>query len=531
MNRIYWDKDANPISADLVQVLYQLRAEDKDNPLLLDSITVADIMEDAEEELALDALVTPYSKLERRMTIMQNVMNRAGSEVKVTALQVTSPFKNRGITNVAAIFELSDGQTISVFFHNPDTTPNRLAPTDEMVSWKWLLNKKDVTIVVAPEHGKDLNVHEVARRLMRLADKNSAAFARANKRRSERLQALQVAKDEVTQLESDLSRTQKDIEAARIDLEDKLAARDAAKAGYEARKAEREAAEAERKAKEEAERRAAEERARQEEEKRKADEEAAKRAAEEADQPKSPHEAAETAASRLSDANGTEQANGPIHDRLVNAADDIVDIVRMYANAGNPKHASIVNAINQKVKAKGSRAWWDPMLKRVAIGLDTDGNVLYINCGGKTGEIYLGALDTLYPADGDKIVFPAKYAVKIANAINPKGFPGALDAPEGDDVPVSENPILKGGENVVQEKPAAPKDETTPNDLDVETDKKVIQSIIDKTHPKIQSSDLFNDIAALWNRYDGKNDEIMEMLNRAVEAWSEVANELTKGVA
>ena len=186
MKRIYWDKEAHPIDTNLIQALYEMRCEDGDNPLLLDAVTVEDIIDDADETVSMDALVTPFSKLERRMTVMQNVMNRTGTDVRVLAMQVTPPFKNRGVTNVATIFELSDGQTISVFFHNPDTTPNRLAPTDEMISWKWLLNKKDVTIAVAPEQGKDLNVHEVARRLMRLADRNSAAFARANKRRAER---------------------------------------------------------------------------------------------------------------------------------------------------------------------------------------------------------------------------------------------------------------------------------------------------------------------------------------------------------
>ncbi|QOJ22956.1 MAG: hypothetical protein HRU78_04260 [Gammaproteobacteria bacterium] len=37
---------------------------------------------------------------------------------------------------------MSDGQTVSIFFHNPDTTPNKLTPADELISWKWLLNKR-----------------------------------------------------------------------------------------------------------------------------------------------------------------------------------------------------------------------------------------------------------------------------------------------------------------------------------------------------------------------------------------------------
>ena len=369
MDRIYWDAQANPIGVDLTKALYAMRLEDGSNALLLDSLTVEDIMEDADETVTLDALVTPYSKLERRMGVMQSVMNRAGTEVKVVAMQVTQPFKSKGVTNVAAVYELSDGQTISVFFHNPDTTPNKLAPTDEMISWKWLLNKKDVTIAVAPERGKDLNVNEVARRLMKLASRNSAAFARANKRRAERLNAIQTAKTEVEQLEEQLKSLQGEIEVARVDLEDRTAKRDAAKAEFEARKAEKERVEAERKAKEEAERQAAQERARLEEEQRKAAEEEARRKQEE-------------------------------------------ELAKQRETATKP-----------------------------------------------------------------------------------------------------------------------PKDETTPNDLDMSTDKKIIQSIINKTHPKIESSDLFSEIELLWNRYEGKNDEMIELLNKAIESWSEVADQLTKNIA
>lgn len=365
MNRIYWDNAANPVGANLSNVLYEMRLEDGGNPLLLDSLTVEDIMEDAEESVTFDALVTPYSKLERRMNVMQTVMNRVGTEVKVVAMQVTQPFKSKGVTNVAAVYELSDGQTISVFFHNPDTTPNKLAPTDEMISWKWMLNKKDVTIVVAPERGKDLNVHEVARRLMKLAEKNSAAFARANQRRAERMQAIQKSKTEIEELENKLKSLQNEIEAARIDLEDKQLRLSQEKLAYETRKAEKEKVEAERKAKEEAERLAAEEKARAEEQQRIADEEAAKR----------------------------------------KAAEELEK--------------------QREVQA------------------------------------------------------------------------------------------------------SAPKDETQPNELDLETDRKILQSIINKTHPKMNSPELFTDIEMIANRYDGKNDEMMDLLNRAVEAWSEVADSET----
>lgn len=196
MNEIAWDSAANPVGADLSLIVYGIRRADADG-LALDAVTVADILEDADGEVALDALVVPFAKIERKMQQLQAVMNAAAGEVSVAAMQVTPPFKQRGTTNVAAVFELSDGQTVSIFFHNPDSTPNKLAPADELISWKWLLNKKDVTIVVAPEKGQDLNVREVARRIMRLAERNSGRFQQANAKRAESMAAIEQMKKDV----------------------------------------------------------------------------------------------------------------------------------------------------------------------------------------------------------------------------------------------------------------------------------------------------------------------------------------------
>lgn len=205
-----WDSTANPVGTDIAGLLYELRRDDADGALL-DACTIEYIINQAGGGMALDALVVPFKMAEKKMAAMQRVMEAAGNTVSVTAMQVTPPFKQRGTTNVAAIFELSDGQTVSIFFHNPDTTPNKIAPDDELVSWKWMLNKKDITILVAPEKGEDLNVREVARRIMRIAEKNSAKFAAANKTRADRLAAIDGMKDQVTAKEGELAQLDAEI--------------------------------------------------------------------------------------------------------------------------------------------------------------------------------------------------------------------------------------------------------------------------------------------------------------------------------
>lgn len=222
MKTTHWTSDALPLGTTLDAVLTGMRMDDGTDGLLLDSVTMAELLSDPEVTgvLSLDAIVTPFNRLEHKMGLMQKVMDRAAPGVTTTAMQVSDPFKQRGTVNVAVIYELSDGQTITAVFHNPDTTPAKLAPGDDLVSWKWMLNKKDVTIVVAPERGKDLEVREVARRLMRLAEKNSEAFKKANEKRAERMTAIANLKEEIAGLEDALSKAQKELELARLEAEE-----------------------------------------------------------------------------------------------------------------------------------------------------------------------------------------------------------------------------------------------------------------------------------------------------------------------
>jgi hypothetical protein len=220
---IKWDSTASPKGMTIDKLLYEIRRADGSDHLLLDSVCMADILEDVDSIMTFDALVTPYAKLERKMNILKTVMERAGNTVKPLAVQISDPFKQNGTAQVAVVFELSDGQSLSVFFHNPDVTPGKIQPTDSIISWKFLLNKKDVTIVVAPEHGEDLNVHDVAMRIMKLAEKNSPAFQKANVNRAAKMQVIEDIKTEIVNLETELKNAQHELEVAKVEAEDRVA--------------------------------------------------------------------------------------------------------------------------------------------------------------------------------------------------------------------------------------------------------------------------------------------------------------------
>ncbi|RUT30914.1 hypothetical protein WG29040_23540 [Pseudomonas sp. PAMC 29040] len=219
-----WGADNLPVGQTVGALLYELRRADIDG-LMFDSATMGDITQylgDSGEML--DAMVIEYKQFERKAGQLLKVMQNSGGEVLPVGVEVSKPFKSKGTTQVAMLFGMSDGQSISVFFHNPDSTPNKLTPADELISWKWVQNKKDITAVVAPESGQDINPRIVARRIMALIQKNSAKFIKANEGKAARTAALDEQKALVKAKTGELT----NLEAQILDLTARLEQKKAA---------------------------------------------------------------------------------------------------------------------------------------------------------------------------------------------------------------------------------------------------------------------------------------------------------------
>lgn len=226
-----WDSNAQPL-IPMPKLMYGLRTEDAADGLLLDAVTLHELLSDPDIDVVslLDALVVPVAAMAARMDQLQRVMKAVGTSLDVAGYTISDPVRLRGTMQVAVFFALSDGQAITVWFHNPDATPDKLTPMDELISWKWMLNKKDITITVAPERGRDLNPREVARRIMRLAEKNTEAFKKANAKLAEKMATLEALDGEIGVLEAQLTEVHEQIAEAKLrrDVEgDDLAAREA----------------------------------------------------------------------------------------------------------------------------------------------------------------------------------------------------------------------------------------------------------------------------------------------------------------
>ena len=203
-NNLYDWHDCDVTAA---KALYDMRHIDTDEQLLepatYDSV-VNEISEVENGEFAVfDALAMQRLKLEKSAMLFGRVFNRSGKELQIAenGIQISEPFKKNGTTNIAMVFELVDGQTITCFLHNPDKTPNQLKPDDILVAWRWMLNKKDITILVAPEKGKDQNINEIGRRVMALAKKNSKRFTDANARRKHREENNRIIEERIASKE------------------------------------------------------------------------------------------------------------------------------------------------------------------------------------------------------------------------------------------------------------------------------------------------------------------------------------------
>lgn len=169
--------------------------------------------------VAMDALATPYKRLEQVLNrLLLPAMRSVAGDLQITDnVQLTQPKRLAGVLQIAALLTLSDGQTITIWFHNIDATPSKLSPDDPMTAWKWLLNKKNITVLVAPEGGKDLTIREIATRIMRMANKNSASFLKAQSKRTDLEQQLTTLDDQILNGQQVLS----DLDAEITELEQK----------------------------------------------------------------------------------------------------------------------------------------------------------------------------------------------------------------------------------------------------------------------------------------------------------------------
>lgn len=170
-----------------------------DHHLLLDAMDRNDLNDllasVGAEHASYDALIVAKHQLDRLMTRLSTAMAKASAAgVSITNVTQTEPFKKNKVTQIAVLFEMNDGQSVAIVFHNPDSTPSKLLPQDTLISWKWLLNNRDVSAAIQPNQGDDVQLPVLATRIMKLVNQNSARFKRQQAAKAKTQQGLDDAR-------------------------------------------------------------------------------------------------------------------------------------------------------------------------------------------------------------------------------------------------------------------------------------------------------------------------------------------------
>ncbi|QUM78720.1 hypothetical protein HWV00_20835 (plasmid) [Moritella sp. 24] len=159
--------------------------EDVEQTYLLNALVADDHL--------LSAITTRVNKLERTMRAFVKSLNGsltgselvAGADVdpdksggKAVGNAIVSKPRKAGVyAIITALIPISDGQSISIIFYAPDDDPLKITANDTLIAFRFLLNKRDITHIVAPNNGKDISLRMTTTSLADALNKNSAKFA------------------------------------------------------------------------------------------------------------------------------------------------------------------------------------------------------------------------------------------------------------------------------------------------------------------------------------------------------------------
>ena len=206
----------------------QLSGDDADLLYETESIEVLDAAYNpggiVTDEMILDAVSAKYNRFPRTMQALARVLARHAGDIEVLQPVIGKPRRAGGISTVTAQFPFGDGQAVSVVFHAPGAN-GRISNNDDLIAYRWLLNKRDITVAVAPEmtrgEMRDIPLQTVAKRVMQLVSKNSDKFRSQQDRVQKQRKLAEEAEQLVEQLSTRENQLQLEIQALQDDTEEK----------------------------------------------------------------------------------------------------------------------------------------------------------------------------------------------------------------------------------------------------------------------------------------------------------------------
>ncbi|MCG7550931.1 hypothetical protein [Pseudoalteromonas sp. Of7M-16] len=224
-------------SIKIIDVLYrkpnilsdEALAQEQQCGLMFESIELQDIYDDllsdgdTPDEMMLEAITAVKSRLEHKMKAFNRKFISALNGTNIAALEpeIGKTRKVSGLAILAVKIPTSDGQSISIIFHSPDNKPEQITERDTLVAFRFLLNSRDVTHVVAPAGGREVSLAQVTMALSNLLERNSAKFVARQAESQQNKEELQALQDSTSQIETKKTEIAQQVEEALSNIEDK----------------------------------------------------------------------------------------------------------------------------------------------------------------------------------------------------------------------------------------------------------------------------------------------------------------------
>ncbi|TMP21494.1 hypothetical protein, partial [Pseudoalteromonas ruthenica] len=196
-----------------------------DDELIFESVPLEDIESLVfaglpQEDLMTEAVTTRRNRIERTMKAFNRKFTQALAGTGIAALEpeIGKVRKAAGFAILAAKIPTDDGQSISIIFHAPDNDPAKITPDDLLIAFRFLLNKRDVTHVVAPAGGHEISLAQVTMALSNLVERNSAKFKKKAAEKDKQQGELDALNSEIEKIEEEKTEKGKALKDAQAQL-------------------------------------------------------------------------------------------------------------------------------------------------------------------------------------------------------------------------------------------------------------------------------------------------------------------------
>lgn len=179
-----------------------------DDSMMLEAVTLEELEATHMYGLAsaggmmLEAITTTKGRVDKTMAAFVRALNQQlnASGLEAYTAEVGKTGKAGQVAVLTSRIPLSDGQSVAIVFHSPSGDPGKIVANDDLVAFRFLLNKRDVTHVVAPSGGQDISLKQTCLSLANLAERNSEKFQSkqaANQAKEAELATLQASTEQL----------------------------------------------------------------------------------------------------------------------------------------------------------------------------------------------------------------------------------------------------------------------------------------------------------------------------------------------